>query len=115
MNCSLTIVAQAQLDAARETSSGRASTTVFGGHEHSLRQTVIALTGGQQLQEHESPGEATLQVLQGRVELRAGEVRSSGSTGDLLVIPDARHSLAALEDSVILLTVVKAADPRQVR
>jgi quercetin dioxygenase-like cupin family protein len=108
MNSSLITVAQSQLDAAREASSGRASATVFGGHEQSLRQTVIALVAGQVLQEHESPGEATLQVLQGQVELRADDATWSGSSGDLLVIPDARHSLAAIEDSVVLLTVVKS-------
>jgi quercetin dioxygenase-like cupin family protein len=107
IDISLTQVAQAQLVAARGASSGRASATVFGGHEHSLRQTVIALVAGQGLQEHESPGEATLQVLSGQVELRAGDATSSGSSGDLLVIPDTRHSLAALDDSVVLLTVVK--------
>ena len=107
MNSSLTTVAQTQLDVARGASSGRASATVFGGHEHSLRQTVIALVAGEGLQEHESPGEATLQVLSGHVELRCDEATWSGSSGDLLVIPDARHSLAALEDSVVLLTVVK--------
>lgn len=33
--------------------------------------------------------------------------RASGTTGDLLVIPDSRHSLEALEDSAGLLTVAK--------
>jgi len=33
--------------------------TVYGGHEHVLRQTVIALVGGSRLEEHENPGEAT--------------------------------------------------------
>lgn len=107
MTSSLADVAQAQLAVAQGASSGRASATVYGGHEHALRQTVIALTGGQELQEHESPGEATVQVLQGRVELRAGDDVWSGSAADLLVVPATRHSLAALEDSVVLLTVVK--------
>jgi quercetin dioxygenase-like cupin family protein len=68
---------------------------------------VIALTSGQQLDEHENPGEATVHVLQGRVELRAADVVWNGSPGDLLIVPDSRHSLAAIEDSVILLTVAK--------
>jgi quercetin dioxygenase-like cupin family protein len=108
---SLTAIARAQLKAALHASSGRAATTVYGGHEHALRQTVIALAGGQQLDEHENPGEATVQVLRGRVELRAADVVWNGSPGDLLVVPDSRHSLAATEDSVILLTVAKLTDP----
>ncbi len=34
-----------------------------------------------------------------------------GRTGDLLIVPDSRHALAAIEDSAILLTVSKAAYP----
>lgn len=104
---SLAEVAQTQLAVAQRAANGRASATVYGGHEHALRQTVIALTGGQELAEHESPGEATVQVLHGRVEMRAGDDVWTGSTGDLLVVPAIRHSLAAVDDSVVLLTVVK--------
>ena len=64
---SLTALAREHLETARAASSGRSSHTVYGGHEHSLRQTLIALKAGSGLDEHESPGEATLQVLQGRV------------------------------------------------
>jgi quercetin dioxygenase-like cupin family protein len=39
--------------------------------------------------------------------LSAGDVSWEGRTGDLLIVPDARHSLEALEDSAILLTVAK--------
>jgi len=46
-------------------------------------------------------------VLRGRVRLSAGDVSWEGRPGDLLVVPDARHSLAALEASVVLLTVAK--------
>ena len=63
----LTDLAREQLEAARGASSGRASVTVFGGQEHDLRQTVIALAGGRSLGEHESPGDASLQVLVGTV------------------------------------------------
>ncbi|MEU3159807.1 cupin domain-containing protein [Streptomyces griseoincarnatus] len=88
-------------------SSGRSATTVYGGHEHTLRQTLLALTPGTELAEHDSPGEATLHVLRGRVRLTSGDVEWEGRTGDLLVIPDARHGLQALEDAAILLTVAK--------
>jgi len=86
--------------------AGRAARTVHGGHEHALRQTVIALAGGNELAEHESPGEATLQVLRGRVELRSEGNAWTGRAGDFVPIPAQRHSLVALEDSAVLLTVV---------
>jgi len=101
---SLSASADELLGRARQESSGRAAQTVYGGHEHGLRQTVIALAGGQGLAEHESPGEATLQVLTGRVRLSAGEESWEGAAGDLVAIPRARHALAALEDAAVLLT-----------
>ncbi len=104
---SLTALVRERLETARQASSGRSATTVYGGHEHQLRQTLIAMTAGQELEEHESPGEATLHVLHGRVTLHCGEVSWDGMAGDLLIIPSARHSLTAVEDAAVLLTVVK--------
>lgn len=103
---SLAEVVDQQLTAARNVGSGRAAHTLYGGHEHALRQTVIALCEGQQLAEHESPGEATLLVLHGRVRLNAGEDDIEAGPDHYVVIPPARHSLTALEDSAVLLTVV---------
>jgi quercetin dioxygenase-like cupin family protein len=85
----------------------RAAQTVFGGHEKTLRQTVIALAKDAALAEHASPGEATLYVLRGRVTLTAGSQSWDGRQGDLLIIPDAPHSLTAVADSAVLLTVAK--------
>jgi quercetin dioxygenase-like cupin family protein len=90
---------------ARAASSGRAARTIRGGHENALRETVIALLAGQELSEHDNPHEATLQVLQGRVRLLTGDDAWEGASGDHLTVPPQRHSLAALEDSVVLLTV----------
>lgn len=104
---SLTALARTQLEAARASSTGRSARTVYGGHEHQLRQTVIALLEGQVLDEHESPGEATIHVLDGRVRLFADDVSWVGAPGDLLVIPASRHGVEAVKDSAILLTVVK--------
>lgn len=104
---SLTRLVDEQLALARAATSGRSAHTVHGGHDRSLHQTLIALTAGQRLQEHDSPGEATLQVLRGRIRLNAGEISTEAVIGDLLVIPDARHSVEAIEEAGILLTVAR--------
>ncbi len=103
---SLAALARTHLEAARNCAAARSSTTVYGGHEHALRQTVVALLAGASLGEHRSPGEATLTVLSGRVRLTAGPDFWEARTGDLLIVPDARHGLEAVEDSVVLLTAV---------
>ncbi|MEV8511484.1 cupin domain-containing protein [Dactylosporangium sp. NPDC051484] len=95
------------LERAAASSAGRSAETLFGGHEHALRQTLIALRAGATLAEHENPGEATLLVLRGRVRLHSGETSWEGIAGDLLIVPSARHSLEAIEDAAALLTVAK--------
>ncbi|WP_225850728.1 cupin domain-containing protein [Streptomyces sp. HPF1205] len=104
---SLDAQAREHLERAAASSTGRSSRTVYGGHEHVLRQTVLALTAGTDLAEHDSPGEATLLVLRGRVRLDAGDTSWEGRSGDLLALPSARHGLHAIEDSAVLLTVAK--------
>lgn len=105
-NTSLHDLAEDLLGRAREAHSGRAAHTVFGGANHLLRQTVIALLAGHELAEHNSPGDATLHVIDGRVRLDSSSGAVEGGAGDFLVIPPERHALAALEDAVVLLTVV---------
>ncbi|HEU5037254.1 MAG TPA: cupin domain-containing protein [Nocardioides sp.] len=105
---SLHALAGEHLGLAREHGSGRSAVTVHGGREHHLRQTLIALAGGRSLGEHESPGEATLQVLRGRVRLHAGGETWEGGSGDYVLIPPQRHDLEALEDAAVLLTVTNS-------
>lgn len=104
---SLDALGRELLERARAASSGHAADTIVGGHELSLRQTLVAMVAGSALAEHASPGEATLFVLHGRVKLTAGESSWETRSGDLLVIPDSRHDVAAIDDSTLLLTVVK--------
>jgi quercetin dioxygenase-like cupin family protein len=106
---SLDSLAAEQLAEAQQHHSGRSAHTIYGGAAHHLRQTMVALRAGQALAEHDSPGEATLQVLRGRVRLTAGDETWEGKAGDYVPIPQTRHGLAAIEDSVVVLTVAKAA------
>jgi hypothetical protein len=72
---SLTQLAGELAARARQSRSGRAAHTVYGRQQHGLRQTLVALAGGHELADHESPQEGM------------------------------RHALAALDDAVVLLTV----------
>ena len=103
---SLTALAREQLKTAREASNGRSARTVFGGHEHVLRQTVIALAAGHRLDEHANPGEATVLVLTGRVRMASGDASGTEARG-----PADRAGRTTLpggvEDSAVLLTVAK--------
>ncbi|WP_433064403.1 LuxR family transcriptional regulator [Dactylosporangium sp. CS-033363] len=96
------------LERAAASSAGRSAETLYGGRGHALHQTLIALRAGASLAEHENPGEATLLVLCGRVVLRSGAESWEGGRTDLLVIPPARHSLEAVEDSAALLSVARS-------
>lgn len=106
---SLDATAREQLAAAHRSDAHRAATTVIGGHERVMRQTVVALVAGATMAEHENPGEATLIVIDGRVRVDADGEAWEARTGDLLEIPPGRHSLHALEDSAVLLTAVPKA------
>lgn len=90
---------------ASEARSGRAGHTIYGDRHHHLRQTVIALRAGEALSEHESPGEATLQVLRGHVRIAEASDAVDCRTGELVAIPPRRHRLDAVTDAVVMLTV----------
>jgi hypothetical protein len=84
---SLIDMADEKLAQARQAHSARAAHTIHGGHDHELRQTVLALAAGHELDEHDSPGEATLQVLHGHVRLSTNANVREGKSGDYVAIP----------------------------
>ncbi|MEY9894780.1 quercetin dioxygenase-like cupin family protein [Catenulispora sp. MAP12-49] len=104
---SLEALSRQHLERAASSSTGRSSQSVYGGHERVLRQTLIALRSGSTLSEHENPGEATVLVLRGRVRLVSEDASWEGMAGDLLIVPEARHSVEAVEDAAFVLTVAK--------
>jgi len=93
------------LGIARKATSGRAARSTRSGRALSLRQTVLALTEGHGIEEHETNGEETLQVLVGRVRLRSGSEAVELGVGEVVDVPDARHAVDALTDAAVLLTV----------
>ena len=92
------------LQKASAESAGRAARTLPHPVD-GLRQTLIALREGAVMDEHESPGAASLMVIRGRVRLVAGEDELAIGPHQIVPIPDRRHSLRADEQSVVLLTV----------
>lgn len=97
------LVGDEQLELARQSTNGRASRTIHSGNR--LRQTLLALTAGTVLAEHQSPGDATVLCLRGQVVLRAGDRSVTVPAGSVASVPAQRHDLAADEDSLAILTV----------
>ena len=83
---------------------------MHGGHEHALRQTLIALTAGSGLAEHNSPGEATLQVLCGRVRLTAAGDSVEAEAGEAAAQPRRQNPgpQPASQISVSKLSIVRS-------
>ncbi|MFV0372754.1 LuxR family transcriptional regulator [Microbacterium sp.] len=106
----LAALAGDMLAAARAASAGRAARAVHSG-AGLLRQNLLALVAGAELAAHDSPPEATLQVLSGRIRLQGQDRAWELGAGHLLPIPPERHSVAAIDDSVFLLTVRRDAAP----
>ena len=104
---SVEALARQQMKQAATAGGQHTADTVYGGHEKVLRQTVIGMIAGARLAEHENPGEATVLILHGRVRLSTADLAWEAARGDLLIMPESRHSLDALEDSAVLLTVAK--------
>ncbi|MEC4014750.1 cupin [Streptomyces sp. H27-D2] len=102
----LTALAEEHLAKAHTSDHGRSAQLIV--HEGPLRQTVIALVSGTALDEHNAPPAASLHALRGRVRLTADSGDHELSAGQLHGIPQERHGLLALEDSVVLLTAVTA-------
>lgn len=102
--------AHALVEQAGELAAGRAARTLTPGEGAPLKQTLLALTAGQQLAEHQAPGPATIQAILGEVSLRTADTELSLRQGEWAAIPPVTHDLLATTDAVVLLTVVPTVD-----
>ncbi|MEU0839432.1 cupin [Streptomyces sp. NPDC005962] len=102
----LTALARHHLDQAKADPHGRSAHLFL--HDGPLRQSVIAMVSGCQLDEHNAPPAASLHVLHGHVRLTGSGVRTDLIAGQVERVPHERHGMVALEDSVVLLTAVTA-------
>jgi len=100
----LPALAAAVLGAARADEHGRRADLLL--RDGPLRQSIIALTAGSRLADHNAPAAATLQVLTGSVEVTSDSGDEPVMSGRLVQLTKERHGVRALEDSVFLLTTV---------
>jgi len=93
------------LASAKNAATGCHVQTVHQGE--GLHHLLISIVAGHALGEHESPGEATLLVLHGHIELADPIHTTTGQAGEMLLVPNARHNLRAVQDSIVLLTIAR--------
>jgi quercetin dioxygenase-like cupin family protein len=83
---------------------GHRQITIF--HRAPVTLVVFAFEPGGELPDHTAHGLVTIQVLEGRLAVQADAQDHELRAGSILVLnPDVRHSVRALEASAMLLTV----------
>ncbi|RYF25303.1 MAG: cupin domain-containing protein [Comamonadaceae bacterium] len=69
----------------------------------------VVLPAGKELRQHDTPGEITVQCIEGEVEFHAGTSAHLLQAGDFLHLePRAVHAIRALKDASLLLTICLA-------
>jgi len=97
------------MEEARGMASGRAAKTLTPGAHGPLKQTLVALRAGVELDEHVANGTATIHLLRGSATLNSGDGTVELSSGQWAPIPADRHDLRAADDTVALITVAPTA------
>lgn len=92
------------LGTAREQASGRAARSLTPGADAALKQTLVAIIDGNELDEHVAPGAATLQVLRGGFAVTWDGGTLEVSAGEWAILPTQLHEIQARGDTVALVT-----------
>ncbi|MEG0053607.1 MAG: cupin domain-containing protein [Comamonas sp.] len=72
----------------------------------SLEVIRLVLMAGKRLPAHQTPGEMTLQCIEGQLTIKLGEDSHSLTAGQMLFLPaGTMHALKAEQDSSALLTI----------
>jgi quercetin dioxygenase-like cupin family protein len=79
------------------------STALFKGDD--LEVMRLVLLAGKEIPPHKVAGEVTIQCIEGVVEVTSGSVRRLEAGWMLYLRGDEVHSLRALEDASVLLTI----------
>jgi quercetin dioxygenase-like cupin family protein len=96
------VVTEMHGEAAPEQSRGSITLVKEGG----LSLVLTHLHEGALLHEHAAPGATTIQVLDGHVRMQVGDESVEVKAGRLMAFnAGVRHSVEALEDSTLLLTL----------
>jgi quercetin dioxygenase-like cupin family protein len=81
-------------------------------HRGPLRLVLFTLDAGGELPEHRAPGHVVIHCLEGQLDVgAAGRVERLGADDALLLDPDVPHTVKALADSRMLLTVCLGPKP----
>jgi quercetin dioxygenase-like cupin family protein len=97
------IVTEMHGENARGQARGGVTLAKHGG----MTVVLTHLHAGGKMQEHAAPGAATVQVLDGRIHLQIADQTLEVPGGRLVVFDSGvRHSVEAVEDSTLLLTLV---------
>ena len=106
---SIAAVMREQWDHAHRSPRGHSSAAIDAAPADRFRHSVVAITAGNRINEHHGLGTTSLHVLIGRVRVACATESSEVSSGELVVLPRSPHSVTALEDSAVLLTIATPA------
>ena len=99
------------LDKAAGLRAGRSARTLTPGRGARLKQSLLALKAGERLQDHLAPGPTTVLGIQGTAVLHHADASVTVTAGVWTTCPTEAHSLEAVSDTVVLITVAREPDP----